>query len=235
MSTFLEVKTEVENKVGRSNSEFTSHIGTFVNDVCNDVTDEMNFWFMKRTTSYDLTSGDGGQYTLLELTKEVDEAYLQLTSSYKKLEPVTLRDALVMFEPSPTTGEPDYIVIENDRITLFPPPDASYTMRIVVWSRFEELVEDGDTNFLLTFKKKLVVAGALSKSFAFLQEYEDSKWWGSARDNHESFENQMIKLRREHNSRILNGEITLVPKSDVKATNRTERHRTGSQGPSGYY
>ena len=230
MSQFVTVKAEVEDEVGRHNSEFTSQIGKFINNVCQDVCDEMNFWFMKRTWTYDILSTDSpAQYDLSELLKEPVTAYLQLTESYKELEIVPVIDAIRRFPPSPTAAQPSSVVIENNVMTVIPPPDGSYTLRLLGWSRFEELVADEDTNFLLSFKKKLVVAGAVMKSFSFLQEYADAEYWKR------EFKEHLILLRREHNSRTLPGKISLIPKSDVFAANSDSRLRAGTIPPSGYY
>lgn len=229
-NTFATLKTELQAKVGRSNAEFTAQLGAFINDIINEITSEMNYWFMKRTSNYNLTaSDDPAQYSLSDENKEPDEVYLVLTNSYKSLDILSLKDALAILSPNETRAEPQCVVIENALMTVSPPPDQNYTLMLVSWSRFTELSADGDDNFLVINKKDLVMAGAIRNAFAFLQEYQDAGYWDS------QFRNKMGLLRREHNSRILSGELTLVPKTDIKAAIGTERFHVGTKSPQGYY
>lgn len=227
---FVTLKAELQLKAGRSNAEFVSLLGNFLNDAIDEITDEMNFWFMKTTISFPLTSADDpAQYQLDSNVKEPDEIYLALTDSFKPLDIVSITDALVRFSPNPVRGEPECVVIENDMMSVFPPPDQDYTLMLAFYSRFDPLVNDEDINFLMANKKKLVMAGALKNAFAFLQEQDDANYW------EQQFDKGMLLLRRENNSRVLSGEATLVPKTDIKATINTERFRVGGRGPSGYY
>ena len=142
--------------------------------------------------------------------------------SYDKLEMKSFEDALKYYLPD-DTGEPETWILGKNSFSVRPIPDKAYIVRFSYYQYLVPLVNDGDTNILLTEYPQVVLAGVLAEGFAYLQETQDALYW------EKKYANYLHDLEVKDTDRKLPSEFALSPRQDYFGnTLSSSKPRAGS-------
>ena len=81
------------------------------------------------------------------------------------------------------TARPKAFTIEGDNIVFAPLSDAGYTVRMLYWKKFAALSADGDTNWLFSNARGLLLYGALLEASPYLEDDARTLTWAAMYDD----------------------------------------------------
>ena len=165
-----EVQDVVRELVGRENLK--DHMMTFAMDSgLREIEKRINAWWMRRRI--DFTATDGNQFYLIRSAASGGlniPNYKDIVMLLSKSTTDTLWERVLITEfdvaeqiyATDSTGEPQMAVIDNDRITLFPPdPDATWNMRMYYWQYTNLPTDDtSDDHEVLRFWPETLIYAA---------------------------------------------------------------------------
>ena len=97
----------------------------------------------------------------------VASIYLDNNKKYP-LQYVTPEQAFNMYGSS-VTGQPEIYTIVADKIHFYPMPDSTYSIKMYYYKTFSTLVNDSDTNDILTNHSDIYLFGSLYFSHSFIR------------------------------------------------------------------
>lgn len=76
---------------------------------------------------------------------------------------------------SSTTGQPVEYTVEGENLILGPTPDTNYTGQMLFYKKFDALVNDSDTNWLLTNAFGAYLHGTLAEAYRYTRNTEQAQ------------------------------------------------------------
>lgn len=213
---FGELKARVSTIIARNNAIVTAEIPNWINTAMHKVCNHKNFWFLQTLRQSTLTEDQQDYYYPADastLYKDDSILYLYNTTDnkYKILHMIAFEEALKLYGPN-DKGEPQYWIANRTSFKIFPIPDDTYNIAFLYYQFFADLVLDADENTLTVEMSDILIEGALSEGFAYLQEVNDVQL-------HEAkFQALLKSLVVRDTDRRLPSDIKLIPKFNVNAT-----------------
>lgn len=226
MATFLQIKTEIQDTLARTDATVTGKIGGWVNRRQRLAANRHNFLFLRNQDSR-ATVVDTQEYTLPANFKDDIQFFIQKTTEYVPLEIRSLVEMLRLYSPD-TKGEPRYITFEftEKDFRVWPPkPDAVYTINIVYYRWPPDLSDNGDTNWFTDNADVMLVAGAVADGLWFLGAEQDAGPW------EQRYEAEFQRVKTYDQERQLPQFGVLVPRWDVKSPAISARRDAGWPWP----
>lgn len=195
---------------------------------------EANFWWMRGSIDFNLvvntqTYAIGSGLAINIANFKDARALQQKISTETQWETVELgildqEDLNIMYE-NDDDGEPEYAVIDNVTLTVYPPlPDLAYNMRLYYYKWTDNPTANTDTDDLLKNFGSAVVYGALIWGFEIeLKDIQGAAYWrnllGGTPFGHGG---EIARLKRENFKRDWKDRTILVP---FKGAGRTTRRK----------
>jgi len=211
-----EVQDVVRDFVGRDNIK--PNLMTFaVDSGLREIEKRINAWWMRRNIEFNAT--DGNQFYLirsaasggLNLPNYKDVMMLLSKSTTDTLWErvlVTEFDIAEQVYATDSTGEPQMAVIDNDRITLFPPdPNDTWNMKMYYW-QFTSLPTDetsDDHEVLRFWPEALIYAATMHLTQYLTKDVQMAAPYSGL------FEAEFRKLDRYNKDREIDEHNDLVP------------------------
>lgn len=124
-----------------------------------------------------LTTTAGVEYVDFPTTFGGARSFIITSNPYKVLEFVDPTTLFTQY-PSATTGKPEkYTIIGSRRAYLRPIPDSSYSTRLVYTDALTALVNDSDTNWLLTARPDIYLARAMVEASIYVEDDARLQFW----------------------------------------------------------
>ncbi len=173
ISTFAELKTAIANWL--EDDTLTSRIPEFISLAEDEIRAELRVRAMEASTNL----------TVNAQTVSLPTRFVQVKRLYLSTDPIRHLEYMTpdMFWQrylSSTTSKPEAYTIEGENFVFGPSPDASYTGKLLYYQSFAALSADGDTNWILTNARGLLLYGALKQAAAFLEGDERVPLWNAA-------------------------------------------------------
>jgi|TARA_B100001093_G_C26855069_1_gene1027015 hypothetical protein len=165
LNNFANLKSSIANWLGRS-------------DLTNEITDfialaEQDFNSKLANTGYNKMIN----LATLSVNDEIEalpSGFLGVASIYidsnrkNALQYVSPETAFSMYGGS-LVGQPEVYTIIGDNIHFYPMPDSTYSVKMYYYKKFDTLVNDTDTNDVLTNHSDVYLYGALYFSHTFIR------------------------------------------------------------------
>jgi hypothetical protein len=201
--TYTEIATIVQAEIARTTTQVTTNIPTWINDAVRLACSLYNFSFMKTNGNLTVATAEVAGPTRF---KQSIAMHLDATGD-PMLYPIDYQTGLRHF--GDTTGTVRfYSDIGDSKIFFFPAPSASVTVKIHYFAYPAELTGSG-TNYLSVNIPELIVAGALTRGFLYLQEHIEAKAW-------EDKFNKLLSEAIARDSGLKKGELL----NDIPATKK---------------
>ena len=179
ISTYAELKTAVANWLQRD--DLTSRIPEFIAMAEDRIRLDTRIRVRAMETTDATFNIDARTETLPTRFLGVRRFYLN-TSPVRLLEYMGPADFWSRWAGS-TTGEPVAYTIEGENFVFGPAPSGTYTGTILYYQSFAALSADGDTNWILTNARGLLLYGALAESAPFLGDDPRLMTWAALYDD----------------------------------------------------
>lgn len=180
MATLSELRTLIADDIDRS--DLSSQIDDAINVAIDQYADKY-FWFKQGTGTFvtvasqkSYGTGDG----LPSDIGEVDYVEININNTDYRLEPRTYAYVQEV-DPSTYIGDPDDYAWYENKIYLYPVPDASYTVTVSYVKTYSELATDGASNDFTTSAKYLIRSKA--KTFLYRNTIHDIEKEATAERN----------------------------------------------------
>jgi hypothetical protein len=163
ISTFAELKLAVANWLGRE--ELTNRIPEFISMAEDRIAKDLRIQAMETTADLTISSQRVSFPTgFLEVRR------LYLNSDSEK--PLDYFSPSVFWSRSfaNETGQPDAFTIEGQEFVFAPSPSSTYTGKLLYYKRFTALSAAGDTNWILTNARGILLYGALLEAYIYLED-----------------------------------------------------------------
>ena len=172
ISTYAELQSAVGDFLNRQ--DLTTVIPTFIALAEAD----FNRSIRHRSMLTRATATIDSQFTALP-TDFLEAKNIQLNSEpITVLRYVTMEHADLVRQRNPT-GQPVYYSIVGDTLEVVPVPDASFTAELTYYKKIPALVDDTDTNWLLSYHPDVYLYGTLMQSAPYLKDDQRIPVWGS--------------------------------------------------------
>lgn len=172
ISTYTELKSAISDFLNRD--DLDTVIPTFIDLAEARMNREVRHWRMEDRVVATLDT----QYTALP-TNFIEPIRMSLTTGNTSI--MELVGQLEMSDrrakASNTSGKPQYYAILDQSIEVFPTPDGEYSLEMVYYETIPALVNDSDTNWVLTNYPDAYLYGALMHSATYLQEDNRMQVW----------------------------------------------------------
>jgi hypothetical protein len=202
---YSQLKTRVETMLGRSNSR----IGDYINERQKQICRSFDFSFLFQTFPAITTVDGTASYALPTGFK--DDAHVYWVDSDGQNQHLLMVDRPTAWEKYGTTatdkGEPAAWSMEATTLTIWPTPDAAYTIKVDGFGYLTDLSADADHNVLTDEWPELLIAGALADCYAEVSLTEDSLL------NEQKFAKSLRDLRVSDVERSLAGVTILEPRT----------------------
>lgn len=159
MSTLSEMRARIADDLDRS--DLSSQIDTAINRAIKHYRYK-NFWFTQSSGSFVTVAsqkaygtGDGLPSDILE----IDYVEISINDTDYRLSPRSYA-YIEEVDPSIYTGDPDDYAWYQNKMYLYPVPDASYTVTVSYSKSYDELATDAATNDFTTDAEELIEARA---------------------------------------------------------------------------
>ena len=194
MATYLETQTRIANELNRTN--LTSEIRLAILSAI-EYYGKRRWWFNEESTTL-VTVSSTAYVALPSDFIEMDKLEITTTSTLP-LNQTTINDMLE-WRSTTSTGEPsDYCLYQN-RIELYPTPDAVYSLPIHYIKSLTVLAADTDTNLWLTDMEELVRLHA--KKMLYAEKIRDTN---SAKDMQSLEDSTLLRLESLNQRRVATG------------------------------
>lgn len=193
---------------------------------------EGNFWWMRTIADF-VAVVDQQEYVIgdaddIDISNFKDARALhQKRSEDVRWEPVELgivdEEQLNLMYDEDDDGEPEYAIIDNVTLKLFPPlPDVAYDLRLYAYQWTDNPTANTSTDDLLKNFGMAVVYGALIWGFEIeLKDIQGAAYWrnllGGTPFGHGG---EIAKIKRENFKRDWKDQVVLIPH---RGTGRTSR------------
>lgn len=170
ITTYSELKSSIADFLNRS--DLTSVIETFVDLAEAQISRDVRHWRQEvRVTT-----------TLNERFENVPSDWLLTKNMYlddgASIEYASVAEiARQRVASGDEAGKPRLYSINSGQFEFFPQPDDPYDLTMVYVARIPELVDDDDTNWLLTYYPDVLLYGSLMQSAPYLKEDERVGVW----------------------------------------------------------
>ena len=194
MATYLETQTRIANELNRTN--LTAEIKLAILSAI-EYYGKRRWWFNEESTTL-VTVSSTAYVALPSDFIEMDKLEITTTSTLP-LNQTTINDMLE-WRSTTSTGEPsDYCLYQN-RIELYPTPDAVYSLPIHYIKSLTVLAADTDTNLWLTDMEELVRLHA--KKDLYANKIRDTN---SAKDMQALEDSILLRLESLNQRRVATG------------------------------
>ena len=194
MATYLETQTRIANELNRTN--LTAEIKLAILSAI-EYYGKRRWWFNEESTTL-VTVSSTAYVALPSDFIEMDKLEITTTSTLP-LNQTTINDMLE-WRSTTSTGEPsDYCLYQN-RIELYPTPDAVYSLPIHYIKSLTVLAADTDTNLWLTDMEELVRLHA--KKDLYANKIRDTN---SAKDMQALEDSVLLRLESLNQRRVTTG------------------------------
>lgn len=215
---------ELKLLTGRANTAFDTLIYEWFNDLFEMLeTDPEKLWFFDKTVRFTLGVSDiGANGAIIEVPEDYEHKYNLFyidggTGEYTKIDPISDENAKKKYSAS-DSGAPVEFSEEGESIRFWPPnPDATYTIEMSYKAKLTRVSLPDDTNAFMENYHAAIVEGLRAKVWEYLgQDERAMAYWGK-------WEKRWADLRASNVARMLSGEITLSPRTDVNGRPTDER------------
>lgn len=202
------MKTRVETILGRTNSLVGYHINERQKRVCRS----FNFSFLQKTFPTISTVDGTGSYSLPTGFKDDLHVYYVDSDGQKyELDQIDLVTAWEKYGTTSTDkGEPEAWSLEATTFSIWPIPDAVYTIGIEGFGYLADLSLDADHNELTDNWPELLISGAVADCYLDVGMLEESSFWEG------KFQTLLRDLRSVDVERQLPGVMILEPRTGPK-------------------
>lgn len=177
ITNYGELKTAIADYLDRD--DLTDQIPTFISLAEDRIAQETRLRIRPMETSTALT--------VATQTVALPTGYLSARRLYldgtprRRLEFLTPEDFWIRFL-SIETSTPKFFTVEGDNLVFGPAPDDSFTGRFLYYKRFDSLVNAGNTNWILTNARGLLLYGALLEAEPYIKNDARLGMWASLYD-----------------------------------------------------
>jgi hypothetical protein len=163
ITSYSELKLAVANWLGRE--ELTNRIPEFIAMAEDRIAMDLRVQAMETTANLTIST-----QRVSFPTGFLEARRLYLDSSYEK--PLDYFSPAVFWTRgfANETGQPDAYTIEGQEFVFAPSPSASVTGKLLYYKRFTALSAAGDTNWILSNARGLLLYGALVEAYMFLED-----------------------------------------------------------------
>lgn len=203
-----QIKQIVQRIVARNNQEVLNNLNFYINQRIRRICDFYDFSFLRQILEYQLEAGKK-TYPMPNNFKNDAMFYIKEENSFKPLYVTSDYNIIRKFLPK-EQGKPSYVIIGHNVFSLFPTPDKNYVLQAIYYAYFPELVDDTDSNYITEHHPQIVIDGVCADVFAFLFEYEQSRYY------EEKFNQGLLLLKRQDVVKRLPDIMYLGVSSDVK-------------------
>ena len=174
LANYQDLKNKVENTLDRN--DIDSHIIDFITMAEKGFNRDIRHWRMEARANATLDT----QYSSLP-DNFLEPIRLQITSgNTSTLEMVgTFEISKLRMEANNTTGTPTNFTLIDGSIEVFPTPDTNYDLQILYYQSIPPLVNNLDTNWILTNYPDAYLYGSLIHSAPFLMDDERTATWAA--------------------------------------------------------
>ncbi len=178
ITTYAELKSAIASWLNRD--DLASTIPDFISMVEADMSRTIRHWRMEKRSTADLTT----QYSALP-SDFYEPIRLSLTSGATySLELASQADLLRLRQrTNNVAGRPRYYAITDGSIEVIPPPDATYTLEMVYYSKIIPLTDANTSNWVLDYYPDAYLYGSLIHSAPFLSDDTRLSVWASLYKN----------------------------------------------------
>lgn len=178
ITTYAELKSAIASWLNRD--DLASTIPDFISMVEADMSRTIRHWRMEKRSTADLTT----QYSALP-SDFYEPIRLSLTSGTTySLELASQADLLRLRQrTNNVAGRPRYYAITDGSIEVIPPPDATYTLEMVYYSKIIPLTDANTSNWVLDYYPDAYLYGSLIHSAPFLADDTRLSVWASLYKN----------------------------------------------------
>lgn len=178
ITTYAELKSAIASWLNRD--DLASTIPDFISMVEADMSRTIRHWRMEKRSTADLTT----QYSALP-SDFYEPIRLSLTSGTTySLELASQADLLRLRQrTNNVAGRPRYYAITDGSIEVIPPPDATYTLEMVYYSKIIPLTDANTSNWVLDYYPDAYLYGSLIHSAPFLSDDTRLSVWASLYKN----------------------------------------------------
>ena len=215
---------EVMLITGRSNASFATLIYSWLNDLFEMVeTDPEKLWFSDKTVQFTLGVADiGPNGAIIDVPDDYEHKYSLFyidgaTGEYTELNPIADADAKKKYGAS-DSGAPVDFSEEGGSIRFWPPnPDATYLIEMSYKAKQARVSVVADSNPFMDGYHAVVIVGLLAKLYESIgQEERADRYWAQ-------WERKWADMRASNVARMLSGEVTFLPRTDVNGRTTDER------------
>lgn len=172
ISTFAELKTAIGNWLERD--DLSSRIPEFVSLAEDRIALDLRIRPMETSSSI----------TVDAQTEALPTRFLGLRRSYLDSDGQRVDyyppDQFWLLAVTRENGKPVAFTIEGENFVFAPyPSGSSYTFKVHYWQKFASLSADGDTNWLLTNARGLLLYGSLLEASLYLEDDVAATKWGT--------------------------------------------------------
>ena len=165
LNNYANLKSSTANWLGRS--DLTNELSDFVALAEQDFNSKLAQSGYNKMINLQTISADAE-------TESLPTGFLGINSIYVDRSPkvalayVTPSQAFDMYGSS-LTGMPKVYTIINDKIHFYPVPDSTYSVKMYYYKQFDALVNDTDTNDVLTYHPDVYLFGSLYFAHSFIR------------------------------------------------------------------
>lgn len=174
ISTLLDLKAAIADFLNRD--DLASVIPTFVSLVEADLNRSVRHWRMENRATAPVST----QYSAIP-SDFLEPIRLHLeTTDYRLLTPTSSQDLQLRRSAGrDVAARPEYYALTQGEIELYPTPDDTYDLEMNYYARIPALVNDPDTNWVLTYFPDAYLYGSLLQSAPYLGEDARSQVWAT--------------------------------------------------------
>jgi hypothetical protein len=201
-----------------------SHRPAWLNDLFEMVqTDPEKLWFLDKTVRFTIGTDDiGDNGAVVDVPDDYEHAYsiFMVDADGNLYKPIGIpdeADAKKRFGPA-DSGEPSDISCDGESFRLWPPsPEQDYEFELNYKSQLTQVSATDDTNKFMLNYHAVIVEGLRAKAWEYLgQEERAEGYWMK-------WEKRWADMRAANVARILAGELTFSPRTDVKGNSSDQR------------
>lgn len=209
---------------GRNNASFDTLVYEWLNDLFEMLeTDPEKQWFFDKTVQFTLGLTDiGPNGAIIQVPDDYEHKYTLAyidadTGEYTVLNPIGELDAKKKYG-SLDSGAPVDFSEEGESLRFWPPsPDQTYTIEMSYKAKLDRVSAAEDTNPFMENYHAALVDGLRAKLYESIgQEDRADRYWAR-------WEKHFADLRASEIARVLSGELTFLPRTEVFGRTTDER------------
>jgi len=206
MATLKQIRDRVARK--SQDSDFTSLSASVVDSEINRAIrfyQNKQFWFNEDLVTITLTAGDNVVPSLpSNLINELQVNGLTLIDNQVRIDLKKIATNIYVERNFDQTGRPDSYTFRDNQYLLLPTPQEAYPLEFRWLKKYDDLVNDSDTNDFTDNAEDLIMMHTLKNIYA--EDKEDTErgmYYQTLEDN------EFKALQTRNDSRLSTGELTI--------------------------